>query len=341
MAKYCQLRAMRTRAKFWYFNNGITIICKKIQEATSGRIIILEEAQIINGAQTTYALYEAYRLGKLADNIEVLVKVIETDDRNFIEQVTLSTNSQNAIRLRDLCSKDDIQLAIRSIINGSYHYYYESKRGEFELLYPTPEAKKKILGDHYQGKIIDNENAAQALLGFYLGKPSQSKAEKRRIFMKDGGLYSDIFNAKDKILAEKILLSWRLLKLILRKKDEYKREYKTAEDLKEKEQLTVYRYDFIFHSEYFILNILKDFIVNDGFNIDAKKADIDAVLSALDGGAEKLLCHYDVVVENLAEFIDIHKKAPNYYHNKFFKNEKSIGLIREAFNKKLPFVSAI
>src|SRR5438876_4061194 len=39
---------------FWYFNNGVTIVCKKISESLSGKVVHLEGAQIINGAQTTY-----------------------------------------------------------------------------------------------------------------------------------------------------------------------------------------------------------------------------------------------------------------------------------------------
>ena len=78
---------------FWYFNNGITIICKKINETNSRKVIILKKAQIINGAQTTYALYEAYKNGNLKENVNVLIKAIEADDKDFIESVTLYTNS--------------------------------------------------------------------------------------------------------------------------------------------------------------------------------------------------------------------------------------------------------
>lgn len=153
---------------FWYFNNGITIVCKTINESTSGKVINLDEAQIINGAQTTYALYEAYKNGNLKENVEVLIKAIESNDRNFIESVTLYTNSQNAIRLRDLCSKDEIQTKIQKILLASYKYFYERARGEFDSLYPTSEAKEKLLDENYKSEIINNENAAQSFLAMYL-----------------------------------------------------------------------------------------------------------------------------------------------------------------------------
>lgn len=164
--------------KFWYFNNGITIVCDKIKPSTSGKVINLKNAQIINGAQTTYALFEAYQNGDLKDNVEVLIKAIEASDKKFIENVTLYTNSQNAIRLRDLLSNLQIQVNIQKILLDSYKYFYERKRGEFDSLYPTLDAKRKLLSDNYKEKLISNENAAQAFLALYLNKPAQAKREE-------------------------------------------------------------------------------------------------------------------------------------------------------------------
>jgi hypothetical protein len=327
---------------FWYFNNGITIVCKEINEPASGKIVILKDAQIINGAQTTYALYEAYKSGTLRDDVEVLIKVIETDDRNFLENVTLYTNSQNAIRLRDLCSNDEIQLKVQKILLDSYRYFYERKRGEFESLHPTIEAKRKLLGDDFKIKVISNENAAQAFLGMYLDKPAQAKSEKGRIFLKDKtGFYDSIFSDKDSILAEKLLLSWRLLKYIEKKKKEYSNKYKQAEKMPENQKNKIYEYDFLLHSEYFILNIFKDFLKNKGFDIDTKKDDILKIISKIDSNDNLINESYEAIEQVFKECINEFRKQPGYYHNKFFKNEKSIGLVRSSINKKYNFVEVI
>ena len=328
--------------EFWYFNNGITIVCKKINGATSGKVINLDNAQIINGAQTTYALYEAYKNGDLKDDVEVLVKVIETDDRNFIESVTLYTNSQNAIRLRDLCSKDEIQTIIQKILLDSYLYFYERARGEFDSLYPTIDAKRRLLGMDYKVKLINNENAAQSFLAIYLNKPAQAKSEKARIFMKDkAGFYDDIFNRNDTILAEKILMSWKLLKYIELHKKEYSKKYKVAEDLSENERNEIYKYDFLLHSEYFILNIFKYFLKNGGFDINAKKDDLLTIISKIENNDSQIRDYYETIRNVLAEYVNDLRKQPGYYHNKFFKNERSVGLIRNMFNQKYDFVEVL
>lgn len=327
---------------FWYFNNGITIVCKNMNESSSERVINLDNAQIINGAQTTYALHEAYKNGTLKDNVEVLIRVIANSDRDFIESVTLYTNSQNAVRLRDLCSNDEIQSKIQRILLGSYKYFYERKRGEIDSLYPTIEAKRKLLGDSYKLKVISNENCAQSLLAMYLDKPAQAKSEKGRIFLKDRtGFYDDIFNQSDDLVAEKMLMSWKLLKYIEKYKKEYNKNYKVAEELSEDEKNEIYKYDFLRHGEYFILNLFKDFLKNGGFNINSSKDDLLMIINKIDSSDSQIQEHYETIKDALAEYIGELKKQPRYYHNKFFKNEKSIGLIKSFFNKKHSFVEVI
>lgn len=331
---------------FWYFNNGITIVCKTINVSTSEKVISLDEAQIINGAQTTYALYEAYKNGNLKENVEVLIKAIESNDRDFIESVTLYTNSQNAIRLRDLCSKDEIQTKIQKILLDCYKYFYERARGEFESLCPTIEMKEKLLNKNCTSKIINNENAAQSFLALYLNKPAQAKSEKGRIFMKDtAGFYDDIFKKNDDIIPEKILMSWKILKYVETQKKEYKKEYKIAEDLPEDKRNEIYKYDFLLHSEYFILNLFKDFLRNgdekEKFNIDSNKDDLKNIINKIDTNDTIILEYYKSITNLLAEYIDDRRKKAGYYHNKFFKNEQSIALVRNFFNQKYAFIEVM
>ena len=50
---------------------------------------------------------------------------------------------------------------------------------------------------------------------------------------------------------------------------------------------------------------------------------------------------YNQIIEILAKYIEELRKKPDYYHNKFFKNEKSIGLVRNHFKKKYSFFEVI
>ena len=298
----------------------------------------MHKPQIINGAQTTYALYEGYNNGSLKDDVEVLIRVIETNNKEFIDNVTLYANSQNAIRIRDLSSNDPIQIKLQKLLGDSYKYFYERKRGEFESSYPTPDMKIKNFGDDYKSKIISNEKAAQAFLAMYLDKPAQAKNEKGKIFIKDNlGFYDAIFDKTDELIAEKFLLSWKLLKYIEMRRKEYNRQYKNAEGLPDNEKKEIYKYDFLFHSEYFILNLFKDFIENQGIILNSKN-NLLCVIKEIDTNSILVKNVYDKIKDELVKYIDTIRNGPSYYHNKFFKNENSIGLIRTFFKNIYNFV---
>jgi hypothetical protein len=57
---------------FWYYNNGITIVCDEAKQIKKGKsnVIKVTNAQIINGQQTTRTLFLT---GK--NNAEVLIKL--------------------------------------------------------------------------------------------------------------------------------------------------------------------------------------------------------------------------------------------------------------------------
>ena len=120
--------------------------------------------------------------------------------------------------------------------------------------------------------------------------------------MKDkAGFYDDIFNKNDDILAEKILMSWKLLKYIERHKKEYNKKYKVAENLPETERNEIYKYDFLLHSEYFILNIFKDFLKHAGFDINAKKDDLLTMISKVDNNDNEMQKGYEVISSSVVE----------------------------------------
>ena len=329
---------------FWYFNNGITIVCSDVDVVPSGRVTNLRKPQIINGAQTTYALFDAYSSGKLDDNVELLVKVIETHEKEFIENVTLYTNSQNAIRLRDLSSNDEVQIKTQRLVNGCFQYFYERKRGEFDSTYKTPREKIQNFGRGYKKKVISNEKAAQGFLALFLDMPAQSKSDKGRIFVKDSsGFYDQIFNKNEKLLAEKLFLSWKILKFVEQKKKEFKKELRRLKKEvlsgeKPKEVLT--KYDSVLHSEYFIIDLMKDFICQTQDIVHDREAIIDT-LKQIDENSVKLDQIYKAIKDDIASYTNELRKDPEYYHNKFFKSEKSIGLLREFMHKNYAFIDVM
>ena len=129
---------------FWYFNNGITVLCESaevrplILTAPDGPCeVTLKGASVVNGAQTVMAIQEATRADPdRAGQASVSLKIITTVGRpvGFGTSVTKATNTQNRVESRDFVALDDIQRTLREDFALSLHKEYVYKRGE-----PDPE----------------------------------------------------------------------------------------------------------------------------------------------------------------------------------------------------------
>lgn len=177
--------------QFIYLNNGITLLCDDFIIKPGNELMIIKKPSIINGCQTGSTILEAYEEGKLEENTGfILVRIIKSKDEQIKKSIILSSNTQTAVRNRDLVSEDEIQKQLEKqfLILG---YYYERKKGMHR--------------NELKEKIIDLEKAAQSYLALYLGKPAEAKNKKGEIYK---SYYEQIFN-KD-ITAEQLLISFIL-----------------------------------------------------------------------------------------------------------------------------------
>ncbi|CDT76443.1 AIPR family protein [Vibrio coralliirubri] len=208
-------------ASFWYFNNGITAITKSIPKISSAaEEFEVTGLQIINGAQTAYSIYSAYKSASfeqrkvIDEGARVTLRLLKSGGRDFDLQVTRYTNSQNPVTERDFWSNDPLQNDIQRFFYDT-STWYEKRSGEFRSV---PEGIS----------IIENTHVAAAYLAFWLEDPvsifnSFSKKEQGGVDLiftsyidnKDG-LYEKIFNSETN--PEDMLAAYMLLDLILKGK---------------------------------------------------------------------------------------------------------------------------
>lgn len=182
------------RENFYFFNNGITMICRKFDYnalQSENYLFKVKGMQIINGGQTCKTIQQT--LKKMGydngpDNAYVLVRLyqLSDNDQDFIPDITYATNSQNPVDLRDLHSNDKIQQRLKMGIE-SLGYHYKPQRG----------------GEAPGGGslTISSTIVAEAVLAIWRARPVQAKVLKREHF---GKLYETIFenlNAAEAILA--------------------------------------------------------------------------------------------------------------------------------------------
>lgn len=188
------------KGNIFFYNNGITITCDKIEyQGKRNQTITLKNFQIVNGGQTIHALRSAFEDNQDGfDDITILCKIYETNNTAFKSKIAEYTNSQNPVRDRDIRSIDLIQIKLEEEFK-QLGYFYERKRGQHE----NEEREKKI----------DAEKLGQALLAYNLEMPAEAKNKKSIIF---GDKYDEIFN--DNLLAKNALKIFNLYKEIEIKK---------------------------------------------------------------------------------------------------------------------------
>lgn len=176
------------RDNFYFFNNGITMICRKFRHnALQGENyqLKLEGMQIINGGQTCKTIQQTLyppsprqlRLFEEAfENVYVLLRIYELseDDQDFVRDITYATNSQNPVDLRDLRSNDEIQRQLEIGIKD-LGYTYKRKREE----------------GGGGSSVVTSSIVAESALAIWLKKPQQAKFRRKEHF---GKLYGAIFN---------------------------------------------------------------------------------------------------------------------------------------------------
>lgn len=108
--------------KFWYFNNGLTILARSITKTARGGgkrdvgSFTLEGASIVNGAQTVGAIGHTRQTHPdEVDLARVSVRVISLENcpPDFDREVTRATNTQNRIDRRDFVALDPVQERLR------------------------------------------------------------------------------------------------------------------------------------------------------------------------------------------------------------------------------------
>ena len=174
------------RDNFYFYNNGVTMVCKKFQYnsfSPKDWIVNVEDLQIINGGQTCKTIQSTIKENKNLDysQVFVLVRLYElSNDSNqeLIDQVTLATNSQNPVDLRDLKSNDEIQKSLELEIKD-LGYTYKRKKDSI------------LIADSIPASV-----AAEAIFSIWREMPHLAKFKGNELFGKN---YKLIFGTKEKI----------------------------------------------------------------------------------------------------------------------------------------------
>lgn len=114
---------------FFFLHNGITAICSRM--SVHNGILSVKELNVVNGCQSLSTIFSCSELAKKADNSYIMFRFYEISDTERADNISTSTNSQSAVKARDLRSNDKAVLAMKKAYEQFYpDGYFVTKRGE-------------------------------------------------------------------------------------------------------------------------------------------------------------------------------------------------------------------
>jgi len=174
---------------FWYYNNGVTIVCDEAKREIEGGqdVLRVERPQVINGQQTTRILHK-----NQSTRASLLVRVIkiprtpgdEDEYDDLVSSIVRATNWQNAIRPSDLVSNDHIQVFLERELRKRWYQYIRKRQTKSEA--------KRLFGGQgfYQ---IKKDEMAQAIAACEFD-PAIVRRGKEGLF--DERYYRSIFGSR-------------------------------------------------------------------------------------------------------------------------------------------------
>jgi hypothetical protein len=114
---------------FFFYHNGITALCSSMN--LEGDMLSTRALSIVNGCQSLNTILSCSEKVKSQDNSFVLFRFYEIPERDRADKISISTNSQSAVKARDLRSNDKRILNLKRTFEQKYPQgYFITKRGE-------------------------------------------------------------------------------------------------------------------------------------------------------------------------------------------------------------------
>jgi len=159
--------------RFFAYNNGITATAEEIVLNEKGNIRKIKNFQIVNGGQTTSAIYAANKNSKIdISNISVQMKLSVVKDKEkqdeFVSKVSEYANTQNKVNKSDFFSNNPFHKEFKSYsqriwvsaVGGTQrrtHWFYERVRGEYlnEQAYLSVPKKRSYQMENPKHQLLD------------------------------------------------------------------------------------------------------------------------------------------------------------------------------------------
>ena len=151
---------------FFFFHNGITAICNKMEMKDSK--LHLHGVSVVNGCQSLNTILSCSERVKTLTDTSLLFRFYEIPQRDRADKISINTNSQSAVKPRDLRSNDRRVLNLKKTYMQKYpNGYFVSQRGE------TPPADKD------KSLVVDLSELGKHLISWHSQRPNIAYSETK------------------------------------------------------------------------------------------------------------------------------------------------------------------
>lgn len=165
---------------FFFSHNGITAICKGFKLNPENSSLECIDLNVVNGCQSLTTIYkcseDVRRVDK--DSSFILFRFYEIPQKDLADKISINTNSQTAVKPRDLKSNDRIILSLKRA---------------YETMYPDGlfinQRGMEIPGDKDKSKVVDLADFAKTVMAWQCQRPNISYNEKKLF----DELYKNVF----------------------------------------------------------------------------------------------------------------------------------------------------
>lgn len=170
---------------FFFYHNGITALCDKLEIDRDLKELRTTGLNVVNGCQPLTTLFNNSEQVRKNEAGSILFRFYEIESRSRADRISTFTNSQNAVKSRDLMSNHPTQLRLKQRIEAiAPEVFWSTKRGDV-----APPGKRHL----------DSAVYARLAISWDHGMPQLAHSEER--------LFDRYFNTifRDEVAPEDVI----------------------------------------------------------------------------------------------------------------------------------------
>ncbi len=156
--------------EFFFYHNGITAICDEAKVNADKTRLSVKGLSVVNGCQSLSTIFSASERVRQdeAKGACILFRLYEIPDRPLADRISINTNSQSAVKPRDLRSNDKVLVGLRKSFETRYpDGCFMTKRGESRP------------ADKDARKTVDASMLAKMLMAWHCQRPNIAYNERK------------------------------------------------------------------------------------------------------------------------------------------------------------------